>query len=282
MTTHAAYPTLDSSKLAATYSRKIAHTLLRTKLGFKGVLISDDLCMGAVTRRRGVPQAAVDALRAGHDLLILADDQALQKKTANAVKRALSQNKIPPKQQQESRKRLTQLMHRFARPPVGPLSKPNHRLAKQIATRAVRILQKGNTALPLPLKKQTTLNIYWPDMHALKHRFVFEGGPKGPLTRLRKHIARWPGKKRYKTTPLSAFKADTLPRADFSLFFCFDARFFPAERAALKHVQSRSKNVIVLLMRNPWDRTYLKPGTTALTAYGFRNCQIDALLEALR
>jgi len=36
-----------------------------------------------------------------------------------------------------------------------------------------------------------------------------------------------------------------------------------------------------VLMRDPWDAEYLAPGVTAITAYGWRRCQLDAVLARL-
>ncbi|MBI4051748.1 MAG: hypothetical protein HY400_04505, partial [Elusimicrobia bacterium] len=42
-----------------------------------------------------------------------------------------------------------------------------------------------------------------------------------------------------------------------------------------------SKQCVVVLLRNPHDVEYLLPSITCLTAYGFRKCQIEAILKFL-
>ena len=75
MTAHVAYPALDPSGTAATFSRPILD-ILRAELGFGGLVVTDALMMGAA-RASGAPaHAALRALRAGVDLLLYPDDPA--------------------------------------------------------------------------------------------------------------------------------------------------------------------------------------------------------------
>lgn len=70
MTSHILLPQLDPTG-PATFSRAILHGLLRERLGFDGVIVSDALDMAGASGDIGVPEAAVRALAAGCDLLCL-------------------------------------------------------------------------------------------------------------------------------------------------------------------------------------------------------------------
>ena len=66
MTAHLLVPALDEQN-PATLSRTIVQELLREELGFSGVILSDDLEMKAITATISVPDAAVQAVAAGCD-----------------------------------------------------------------------------------------------------------------------------------------------------------------------------------------------------------------------
>jgi beta-N-acetylhexosaminidase len=66
---HAVYPALDPAGLPASLSPAIAGRLLRRRLGFRGLAISDDLAMRAVADLGSLPEVAEAALAAGCDLL---------------------------------------------------------------------------------------------------------------------------------------------------------------------------------------------------------------------
>jgi beta-N-acetylhexosaminidase len=88
MTAHVVYEALDKGA-PATMSRAVCGSLLRAELGFEGMLVSDDLEMKAVSARYSIEEAAVEAVWAGCDALLICSDEALQGRAHEAlVKRA--------------------------------------------------------------------------------------------------------------------------------------------------------------------------------------------------
>ena len=73
MTAHVLYPALDSEQ-PATLSRAIIEDLLRGELGHHGLVVTDDLDMRAITGSHTVEHAAVRALNAGCDTLLMCGD----------------------------------------------------------------------------------------------------------------------------------------------------------------------------------------------------------------
>ncbi len=69
MTAHVLFDALD--KVPATLSRSVITGLLRDELGFKGVIVSDDLEMKAVSERYGIVDSAIRAIEAGCDVLLV-------------------------------------------------------------------------------------------------------------------------------------------------------------------------------------------------------------------
>jgi beta-N-acetylhexosaminidase len=99
MTAHVFNRHLDR-RYPATLSRATLQMLLRTKLGFKGLVVSDDLRMGAIEQQYGVGAAAVRALAAGVDVLIIADDRLPDGRSATtlvlaALREALADGRLP-------------------------------------------------------------------------------------------------------------------------------------------------------------------------------------------
>ena len=69
MTAHVLYPELDPQR-PATLSRRIVRGALRGRLGFEGIVVTDDLEMGAITESYAPEEASLLAFRAGADLLM--------------------------------------------------------------------------------------------------------------------------------------------------------------------------------------------------------------------
>ena len=100
MTAHVFNKRLDE-RYPATLSRPTVSGLLRGELGFKGPVVSDDLRMGAIERQYGIGEAAVLALDAGVDMLLIVDDLLPDGSSATqlalaAIKRALSNGTLDP------------------------------------------------------------------------------------------------------------------------------------------------------------------------------------------
>lgn len=70
MTSHVMYPALDNQNIA-TFSKPILQDLLRTRLGFKGLVVTDSLDMKSATSFCTISACAVRALNAGSDLILL-------------------------------------------------------------------------------------------------------------------------------------------------------------------------------------------------------------------
>jgi beta-N-acetylhexosaminidase len=85
MTAHVVYPALDPDR-PATLSRAVC-TELRNAIGFRGLLISDDLEMSAIAARRSVEEAAVQAVAAGCDALLVCWSDEKQERAIEALVR---------------------------------------------------------------------------------------------------------------------------------------------------------------------------------------------------
>ena len=84
MTAHVVFAALDDS-VPATLSKTVVTGLLRTTLGYDGIVISDDLDMRAIADNFGVGEAAVAAIDAGCDVLLLCRNRENQELARRAL-----------------------------------------------------------------------------------------------------------------------------------------------------------------------------------------------------
>jgi beta-N-acetylhexosaminidase len=99
----------------ASQTPAIVSGLLRRRLGFKGVAITDDLSAGAITALGSVRDAAVASLRAGADLLLIERAGATQEVTREALLRAVRDGTIPPARLDEAAGRVLELKRALGR-----------------------------------------------------------------------------------------------------------------------------------------------------------------------
>jgi beta-N-acetylhexosaminidase len=113
MTSHTIYQHLDQEN-PATLSKKILTGLLRNELGYDGVIITDDLEMGAIEKEGDLGQAALQAFTAGADLLLICESH---EKVIDALVKTgigIAENFELQKRMQESIRRVTAMRDTFA------------------------------------------------------------------------------------------------------------------------------------------------------------------------
>jgi beta-N-acetylhexosaminidase len=113
MTAHVLVPSLDEAR-PATLSPRIVQDILRVELQYQGVILSDDLEMKAISSRMAVPLAAVEAVRAGCDgVLVCSGDVDLQAAVLEALVRAVEAGEIPRTRIDDAMSRLRRAKERF-------------------------------------------------------------------------------------------------------------------------------------------------------------------------
>ncbi|HEY4485816.1 MAG TPA: beta-N-acetylhexosaminidase [Nitrospiria bacterium] len=115
MTAHVLYPALDPD-FPATLSRKIITGLLRERIGFQGVVVTDDLEMKAIADAYGPGEAAVRSIEAGCDILLICQDEAGQLSALEAVARAVKSKRITEKRIDQSVLRILKIKEKFILP----------------------------------------------------------------------------------------------------------------------------------------------------------------------
>jgi beta-N-acetylhexosaminidase len=98
-------------KHPASLSRSTITGLLRGRLGYRGLVVSDDLQMGAVTQRYGIEEAAVLALQAGVDVLLVSGNSAREEgraaeRVVAEIRRALADGRLVPAQVERALRRV--------------------------------------------------------------------------------------------------------------------------------------------------------------------------------
>ncbi len=101
----------------ATLSEKTITDLLRRDMGFDGVVISDDLQMKAIVDRYGLETTVKQAILAGVDILILANNSDFEEDIAaraiNAIKESIRKGELTPERIEESWRRIMKLKERL-------------------------------------------------------------------------------------------------------------------------------------------------------------------------
>ncbi len=112
MTSHARYPGLDPRN-PATLSHLTITELLRDRLGFQGLIITDDLEMGAIQKEPGTAAGAVKSFEAGCDILLICENQGLVREAMDRLRNRLLEKEALLKRLHASVDRVMTAKKRF-------------------------------------------------------------------------------------------------------------------------------------------------------------------------
>ncbi|MCA9537746.1 MAG: beta-N-acetylhexosaminidase [Myxococcales bacterium] len=114
MTAHVMYPKVDAEHMATT-SRYLLQDVLRLELGFKGLVVTDDLEMKAVVDRMGMEEVTIAALEAGVDLFLVCHDIDRQVQVLETLLAQAEQGKYPKHLWERGYRRVRDLKARHFR-----------------------------------------------------------------------------------------------------------------------------------------------------------------------
>ncbi len=287
MTSHPLYPKLDPAPRApATFSRPIVAEYLRRELGYAGVIVSDDLEMGAVGELCPIGEAAIRATEAGHDLLLVCHTEAAQRAVQRALVDAYRSGRLARRDLEESVERLDRLQaRRGGRRTTGdPHPEPEGEpLARALAASAVTVVTPearvrpgaGSVAVVFPRLSALAARITVEPPMLDEARYVTETCALHGCTPVVEVVAVEPGEAEI------AGAVGRARQAESTLLFLYDAHLLPSNRRLLDALQEAARSLVVVLMRDPYDAEFLAPGVLGITAYGWRRCQLDAVVARL-
>ena len=153
MTAHLWARSFDNDETPATFSKSLLQSYLRGELGFDGIIITDDIGMGALAPRYSFEERILGAIQAGVDIVLMPDDL---KKAIDLVVREVEAGKIDLKQINQSARRVL-----LAKSRLGLASEDRHfdnwyeTLAKQPLGQSIanRIATESITVTKAPVRR---------------------------------------------------------------------------------------------------------------------------------
>jgi beta-N-acetylhexosaminidase len=156
MTAHLAVPALGVSDVPATLSPAVLTGLLRNELKFTGLIVTDALDMGGIAKGYTSGEAAVRAVEAGADVLLMPPDP---EEAVNALAGAVRAGRISPRRLQDSVDRVLRAKDAMglnqrrlvntARIEDDVAAPESHEIAQEVADRAVTLIRNEGSIVPL-------------------------------------------------------------------------------------------------------------------------------------
>lgn len=112
MIAHILLPKIDADH-PSTFSKTIISDILRKKLNFDGVVITDDMTMGAITNNYDIGEASVKSINAGSDIILVCHDYEKEKAVLQSLQNAAKTGAIPQERIDESVYRVLKLKEKY-------------------------------------------------------------------------------------------------------------------------------------------------------------------------
>lgn len=112
MVAHILIPELDKNN-PASMSKSVITDVLRRQLGFTGVIITDDMTMGAIVEHFDIGKAAVESVKSGSDIILVGHGYDNVEKIHAALKDAIEKGEISQQRINESVERIIKLKRKY-------------------------------------------------------------------------------------------------------------------------------------------------------------------------
>jgi len=114
MVAHISFPSIDPSDVPATFSPILIGEILRKKLKFDGLVITDDIEMAGSAQIGSIEERAIRTLEAGVDMIMVAWSRRAQRRAYRAVLNAVKEGRISEQRLNESLRRILQAKLNYA------------------------------------------------------------------------------------------------------------------------------------------------------------------------
>jgi len=292
MTTHILFPRIESEKLPATMSLKILKGLLRERLGFNGLIVSDAMEMKAIKDYYGVQQGSILALAAGVDIVYLCHESPDMEASLREAICACEDGRIDAKELDASVERVLRYKERYGA--FGFNAKEDSSIEEEEISRR----REQNAAL---MRSALAANEQGKAPQSLGDKPFFAGSlayrstiasakPDSSLGFASWFAERLGGGFRETAVNPNAEEiagvVSALPPASSIVLGTYNGHINRGQidlvRALSSAAQGKGIPFIVVALRNPWDLSLLPQGVYGLAAWEYSQKSFEAVAAVLR
>ena len=269
MTAHIVARTFDPDN-PATLSPRVLTGLLREELGFSGVCFTDCLQMDAIAKRTGSERAAVKALAAGADCVLLSHDLELARRTVAAIERAVLDDALSRERLEEAYGRVQRLRKALQPPLAFDAPAPHAGIGSEIGARAVTLIRgslaAGGRSVAVSFESATVEGAQGAhDRHASLSSF-------GPVREVRLPLD--PAESQIEEA-LRAIGGDS------PIVLMRRAHVYPKQKGAVERILAKHDDALLVSLREPFDAFEFPAARNVVCTYGDDAPSIAGLAQVL-
>lgn len=288
MAAHIVFPAVAADGLPATLSSDVLTGLLKGKLDFKGLVVTDAMdSMKAITANWGIEKALIMAVQAGADAVLVTESFGRHRDLQNLVVEAVRSGQISEARLNDAVRRNLELKAKRgllpeegaavaavpAQPPA-PTTEAHRLLALKVGAEALTLVR--NKHLPLKLKPEQEVLVLGPSYGGAATQktdgiaTALGAGIKAEHANVTELVLdRKPAS--------TAAVREAAQKADVIVYGVYNGHKYPEHQALLKELIASGKPVIAVGMGDPYELTALPQVETYVAAYGYQVANLQGV-----
>lgn len=283
MTTHILFPQIEPDLLPATMSRRIITGLLKDRLGFQGLVLSDCMMMQAIQAHYGTVNGIVAAIGAGVDLVFTSHSMALAADACFAIEEALREGRLSRAEMEASVQKILFYKEKLIRPDanVQIVGCGEHREAVR------KMMESGLTLVRAPLGQCPPLGGAPLFLGCHPFRPTIASNPEDERISFPKTMQEALGGVALLTpvNPTANEIAEIVRHAQGRstiVIGTYNGHIKTGQLDLIRALSHLPIPVICVALRNPYDLLMLPPNVTCVAAYQYNDQSMAAVIKLLK
>lgn len=279
MISHVMFPNIEPEQVPCTMSRRIITGLLKEKMGYQGLILTDCMEMLAIQDHYGTPQGTVAAIKAGVDLAEISSTIGLERAAAEALNQAAQRGELDMEEIRASVEKILAYKEQIRWTPDATLcNREDDRATAQLLAQKAITCCAGT---PVPVDSGTFF------CGCADYRVSGVGNDQGETCHFPGYMAQAFGgigvvtPKDPEESQIQAV-VDQAKVCDNIVMSTCNGHLFPGQLALAEALAKLGKPMMVVALRNPYDIPALPDCACKLASYDYSLPALRALEAVFR
>lgn len=278
MSSHILFPKIELENVPCTMSKTMITDILKKKMGFKGLVLSDCLEMDAIQKFYGTPKGIVAGMKAGIDLLFVSHSLSLLEESVNAMYQAVESGEVSEARIREAAGKVKEYKERYGKVESMESNTREHKEVSNQIRKDTLVLTQG---IIFDLGEHPFF------VGPMDYRATLASSKEGANFTFAEYMAQTLGGKSKVTSkdPDAAELQEVIQMAKDAtsiVIGTYNGHLINGQMKLIEELSKESRKVIVVALRNPYDLIGLEKHVTGIVAWDYTEMTLELLASVLK